>query len=71
MKTKISINDFKFAFLGKGHYLVTYESPKTGKKWSAITSNMPLIDATKNEEEPKRKNLEELRKLCKSKEMNY
>jgi len=28
-------------------------------------NNMPLIDATKNAEEPKRKDLEELKRICK------
>ena len=66
MKTKISINDFSFSFSGYGHYKVTYTSPLTGKKWSTVTNNMPLIDATKNADEPKRKDLEELKYLVKN-----
>ena len=64
--TKISISDFSFSFSGYGHYKVTYTSPVTGKKWQTVTSNMPLIDATKNADEPKRKDLEELKYLVKN-----
>ena len=68
MKTKkISIYDFSFSFSGYGHYKVTYTSPVTGKKWQAVTNNIPLIDATKNADEPKRKDLEELKYLVKNK----
>ena len=66
MKTKISISDFTFRIAGYGHYRVTYTSPVTGKQWSATTSNMPLIDATKNEDEPKIKDLVALKRLCKN-----
>ena len=62
---KISINDFSFSFAGYGHYKVTYTSPTTGKQWAKVTNNMPLIDATKNADEPKRKDLEELKYLVK------
>ena len=54
MNPKISINDFHFRFSGYGHYQVTYTSPKTGKRWVYTTNNMPLIDRTKNTEQPKR-----------------
>lgn len=62
---RIDITDFQFMPAGYGHYRVTYTSPNTGKSWSITTSNMPLIDATKNAENPKRKDLELLKKLCK------
>jgi hypothetical protein len=45
---------------------VTYQSPATNKKWWKVTNNMPLIDATKNEENPKRKDLEMLKFICKN-----
>ena len=64
--TKISISDFSFSFSGYGHYKVTYTSPVTGKSWSTVTNNMPLIDDTKNADEPKRKDLEELKYLVKN-----
>lgn len=63
---KISISDFSFSFSGYGHYRVTYTSPITGKSWSTVTNNMPLIDATKNADEPKRCDLESLKYLVKN-----
>lgn len=51
---KISNSDFSFMPSGYGHYKVTYTSPVTGKKWTTVTNDMPLIDATKNADEPKR-----------------
>ena len=66
MKTiKTTITDFQFIFTGRGHYKVTYTSPVTFKKWAATTSNMPLIDATKGAEYPKRTELNRLKALCK------
>lgn len=66
MKSNININDFKFEFAGYGHYKVTYTSPKTGKKWSATINDMSIIDATKNAEEPKKQDLEYLKKIVKN-----
>lgn len=60
MATKTTIYDFDFEFAGYGHYKVIYTSPVTGKKWTAKTNDMPLIDAAKNADEPKRKDLEQL-----------
>ena len=65
MTQKISISDFSFVFSGYGHYKVTYTNPTNGKQWAKVTNNMPLIDATKNADEPKRKDLEELKYLVK------
>ena len=62
---KISISDFTFIPSGYGHYKVTYTSPVTGKAWTATTSDMPLIDATKNSDEPKVRDLVKLKKVCK------
>lgn len=64
--TKISRSDFSFHFSGYGHYRVTYTSPVTGKSWSTVTDNMPLIDATKNADNPKRCDLESLKYLVKN-----
>lgn len=58
--------DFTFKPKGYGHYTVTYTSPKTGKKWTHTTDDMLLIDATKNCANPKRKDLERLKKFCKN-----
>ena len=65
MKTKIT--DFTFITAGYGHYKVTYTSPATGKQWTKTTNNMPIIDATKNADEPRRKDLNELKRLLKYK----
>ena len=62
---KISIRDFVFVCQSYGLYLVTYTSPVTGHVWKTITNNMPLIDATKNSEDPKIKDLNTLKSLCK------
>jgi hypothetical protein len=66
MKTKISISDFSFQVSGYGHYMVTYTSPVTGKQWKTLTNNMPLIDATKNADQPKIKDLKRLMFTCKN-----
>lgn len=62
---RISINNFDFYFQGYGHYSVSYTSPITGKVWSRTTWDMRLIDATKNAECPKLKDLNELKRFCK------
>ena len=62
----ISLVDFDFRFVGYGHYKVTYRSPVTGKEWTKTTTNMPLIDLTKNAESPKKVDLIRLKKMCKS-----
>lgn len=66
MSTKINVADFTFSPAGYGHCKVTYTSPKTGKKWALTIDDMSLIDATKNEENPKRKDLEALRRRIKA-----
>lgn len=65
MKAKILLRDFGFRFVGSGHYHVTYYSPKTDKFWTALITDMSLIDATKNADEPKKKDLEHLKKVVK------
>ena len=66
MKTKqLSISNFTFEFAGYGHYKGTFYSTLTNKSWTATTNNMPLIDATKNAENPKIKDLNDLKRLCK------
>ena len=63
---KISISDFSFSFSGYGHYKVTYTSPKTGKEWSRTTTDMQLIDSTKNSDNPKIAELNSLKSFCKN-----
>lgn len=65
MKRRISISDFSFKFAGYGHYKVTYTSPVTGKSWARTTDNMPLIDETKNDENPTQRALNQLKRFCK------
>ena len=66
MKKKVSKSDFRFITAGHGCYIVTYTSPITGRQWTTKTTDMPLIDATKNTDEPKRTDLETLKRLCKN-----
>lgn len=65
MKTKTQLSDFNFIQSGYGHYKVLYKSCN-GKQWIAIVSDMTIIDATKNADEPKRKDLERLKQICKN-----
>jgi hypothetical protein len=62
----ISLSDFSFMPSGYGHYQVTFRSRKTNKSWTTVTNNMPLIDATKNADEPKIKDLISLKEMCKN-----
>jgi len=62
---KISINDFYFCFSSYGFYTVTYQSPISGKKWTKNVCNMYLIDMTKNEQNPKKVHLNDLKRLVK------
>ena len=62
----ISLGDFSFRFAGYGHYKVTYQSPVTGKEWVKTTTDMPLIDLTKNADSPKKVDLIHLRRLVKA-----
>ena len=66
MKTTIKLSDFSFTFKGSGHYKVTYESPITGKEWSRLITDMTIIDATKNTAYPKIKDLNTLKRICKT-----
>ena len=60
-------DNFRFEFTGYGHYKVTYISPVTGSRWSTITYDMMLVNATKNSDNPKQKDLKKLKYLCKMK----
>jgi hypothetical protein len=64
MTNSISITDFSFQFSGHGHYKVTYTYP-SGKTISATINHMPLIDCTKNTDEPKKKDLIDLKRTIK------
>ena len=60
------MRDFNFKIQGYGAYLVEYTSPKTGKTWSKRITDMQVIDATKNAEYPKNKDIEQLKRMVKS-----
>lgn len=62
---KVLISDFKFIPEGHRIYRVIYTSPVTGGRWTAFVTDMALINATKNSENPKRKDLENLKRICK------
>lgn len=66
MKTRTVISDFNFHVSGYGCYRVTYTSPSTGKQWSTAVNDMPLIDATKNSDKPRQKDLDALKWGCKN-----
>lgn len=68
MKNVISKKDFTFTLVSHGCYKVTYKSPKTGKVWETCINDMAIIDLTKNEEEPKKKYLEQLKSKVKRNE---
>jgi hypothetical protein len=65
MKTKTTKSDFYFLFVGHGMYKATYTSPKTSKKYAQIITDMEIIDLTKNEDSPKLKDLNTLKRICK------
>lgn len=62
-KKYYSLDNFKFELAGYGHYKVTYTYPTSGKRVSRTIDDMTIIDATKNAEEPKRRDLITLRNL--------
>lgn len=66
MKTPISLSDFNFKIAGFGHYYIVYTYPISGKKIGVVTDNMPLIDATKNSENPKKNDLIRLKEFIKA-----
>jgi hypothetical protein len=66
MAPKISKRDFAFIFAGHGHYKTFYQSPKTGLTWSKTITDMELIDRVKNSDNPKAKDLNELKRTIKN-----
>jgi len=63
---KTTKSDFYFKLIGYGQYEVTYTSPLTGKSWTKRITHMPLIDSTKNADEPTLTALKELKSYIKS-----
>lgn len=59
----ITIHHFDFTMVGYGRYKVTYTT-ESGRNYTAIITDMTVIDATKNSDSPKVKDLKVLRNLC-------
>lgn len=56
------LHNFTFKSIGYGHYRVTYTTDKRGDYWVNAITDMSLIDATKNSEWAKLRDIEHLRK---------
>lgn len=68
MKHYPSLYGFTFKKVSSGAYLVTYQSDydfKIGREWKAIINDMTLIDATKNNDNLKQKDVDVLRRAVK------
>lgn len=63
----INITDFRFFKKGYGQWNVTFESRKTHKIYKCYTTDSQLIDATQHCENPKIKDLNQLKRICKQK----
>lgn len=61
----LDLSGFTFKFVGYGHYQVIYQTPIRGDWWRALITDMTLIDATKNCECPKVKDIKSLRTIVK------
>lgn len=62
------LRGFTFHCIGAGLYRVSYESDydfRVGRYWSAVISDMTLIDATKNAVDVKRRDVDALRRAVK------
>lgn len=62
---------FAFRFVGAGHYKVTYTTPCRGDFWTALITDMTLIDATKNAEYAKGIDIQRLRDVVKRNGSHY
>jgi hypothetical protein len=62
---KTTLSNFTFYPSGHGRYFVTFTSFKTQRKWAKTITDMEVIDATKNTDEPKQKDLNQLKKMIK------
>lgn len=64
------LSKFSFAFVGYGHYKVTYTTGR-GDYWRALINDMMSIDRTKNAEWAKVDDIKHLRNLCKRNGTHY
>ena len=61
----VQLKNFEFTPASYGRYFVTYKSPKTGREWVRTVEDMGLIDKTRNADEPKKADLQRLKKFVK------
>ena len=59
------LSNFKFQRDGYGRYRVTYNTPMRGDYWVASITDMSIIDATKNSDWAKVKDIKHLISICK------
>lgn len=59
------LSNFTFRFNGRGRYKVTYKTPMRGDYWTALVTDRSTIDATKNADWAKVKDIKRLMFLCK------
>lgn len=59
------LHNFRFEKTSAGQYKVTYKTENRGDYWVAKINDMWLIDATKNAEWAKAKDIEHLRNVVK------
>lgn len=65
MKMKANdLSNFQFNFEGSGHYRVMYQNPR-GDFYVALITDMTVIDATKNAEWAKAKDIQHLKDMVK------
>ena len=56
------LSKFTFSFRGSGHYIVTYTTDR-GDYYKALVTDMTLIDATKNAEYAKLRDIKALHSM--------
>lgn len=66
MKNSISLSNFRLNRVGHGQYNITFISSKTGKEYTSRTTDSSLIDNTFNSDNPKIKDLNQLKRIAKS-----
>ena len=59
--------DFTFVKVNYGRFLVQYRSLATGAAHTRVTDDMPMVDSVMNEETPKRKDINHLKRFVKRK----
>lgn len=58
------LSQFRFIFVGAGHYKVTYTTNR-GDYYVALITDMPIIDRTKNAEWARLCDIKQLASICK------